>query len=114
MGIPEHLTCLLRNHHTGQEVTVRTRYGTTDWFQIRKGVHKGCVLSPCLFTLYAEYIMQNAGLDEELKRLLMKMKVESENVGLKVNFQKTKNMASGTITPWKIDGETVETVSDFI
>ena len=122
---------------------VRTGHGTTDWFQIGKGVLQGCILSPCLFNLYAEYIMRNAGLDEaqagikiagrninnlryaddttlmaeseeELKRLLMKVKEESEKVGLKLNIQKTKIMASGSITSWKIDGETVETVSDFI
>ena len=139
MGIPDHLTCLLRNLYTGQEATVRTGHGTTDWFQIRKGVHQGCILSPCLFNLYAEYIMRNAGLDEaqagikiagrninnlryandttlmaerkgELKSLLMKVK-ESEKVGLKLNIQKTKIMASGPITSWEIDGETV---ADFI
>jgi len=146
MGIPDHLTCLLRNLYAGQEVTVRTGHGTTDWFQIGKGVRQGCILSPCLFNLYAEYIMRNAGLEEtqagikiagrnitnlryaddttlmaeseeELKSLLMKVKVESENVGLKLlklNIQKTKIMASGPITSWEIDGETVETVSDFI
>ena len=143
MGIPDHLTCLLRNLYAGQEATVRTGHGTTDWFQIGKGVRQGCILSPCLFNLYAEYIMRNAGLDEaqagikiarrninnlryaddttlmaeneeELKSLLMKVKVESEKVGLKLNIQKTKIMASGPITSWEIDGETVETVSDFI
>src|SRR5574337_247235 len=143
MGIPEHLTCLLRNLYAGQEATVRTGHGTTDWFQIGKGVCQGCILSPCLFNLYAEYIMRNAGLEEtqagikiawkninnlryaddptlmaesedELKSLLMKVKEESEKVGLKLNIQKTKIMASGPITPWQIDGETVETVSDFI
>ena len=143
MGILDHLTCLLRNLYTGQEATVRTGHGTTDWFQIRKGVHQGCILSPCLFNLYAEYIMRNAGLDEaqagievagrninnftyaddttlmaeseeELKSLLMKAKEESERVGLKLNIQKTKIMASCTITSWQTDGETVETVSDFI
>ena len=136
MGIPDHLTCLLRNLYAGQEETVRTRHGTTDWFQIRKGVCQGCILSPCLFNLYAEYIMQNAVLDEaqagiktterninnlryaddttlmaeseeELKSLLMKIKEESETVGLKLNIQKTKNMASGPITSWEIDGKTV-------
>ena len=140
MGIPDHLTCLLRNLYTGQEATVRTGHGTTDWFQIGKGVHQGCILSPCLFNLYAEYIMRKAGLEEtqagikiagrninslryaddttlmaeseeELKSLLMKVKVESEKVGLKLNIQKTKIMASGPITSWEIDGETV---SDFI
>ena len=142
MGIPDHLTCLLRNLYAGQEVTIRTGHETTDWFQIGKGVHQGCILSSCLFNLYAEYIMQNAGLDEvqagikiagrniknlryaddttlkaevkeELKRRLMKVKEESENVGLKLNIQKTKIMASGPITPWQIDGETVKAVSDF-
>ena len=142
MGIPDHLTCLLRNLYAGQEAIVRTGHGTTDWFQIGKGVLQGCILSHCLFNLYAEYIMQNAGLDkaqagikiarrninnltyaddttlmaeseEELKSLLMKMKVESEKVGLKLNIQKTKIMASGPITSWEIDGETVETVSDY-
>ena len=140
MGIPDHLTCLLRNLYAGQEATVRTGHGTTDWFQIGKGVHQGCILSPCLFNLYAEYIMRNAGLEEaqagikiagrninnlryaddttlmaeseeELKSLLMKVKEESEKVGLKLNIQKTKIMASGPITSWEIDGETV---SDFI
>ena len=143
MGIPDHLTCLLRNLYAGQEVTIRTGHETTDWFQIGKGVHQGCILSSCLFNLYAEYIMQNAGLDEvqagikiagrnlknlryaddttlkaevkeELKRRLMKVKEESENVGLKLNIQKTKIMASGPITPWQIDGGTMETVTDFI
>ena len=141
MGIPDHLTCLLRNLYAGQEATVRTGHGTTDWFQIRKGVHQGCILSPCLFNLYAEYIMRNAKLDEaqagikiarrninnlryaddttlmaeseeELKSLLMKVKEESEKVGLKLNIQKIKIMASGLITSWQIDGETVETVTD--
>ena len=127
MGIPDHLTCLLRNLYTGQEATVRTGYGTTHWFQIWKGVHPGCLLSPCLFNLYAEYIMRNAGLEEaqagikiarrnvnnlryaddttlmaeseeELKSLLMELKEESEKVGLKLNIQKTKIMASGPIT----------------
>ena len=143
MGIPDHLTCLLRNLYAGQEATVRTGHGTTDWFQIGKGVRQGCILSPCLFNLYAEYIMRNAGLEEaqagikiarrninnlsyaddttlmaeseeELKNLLMKVKKESEKVGLKLSFQKTKIMASGPITSWQIDGETVETVADFI
>ena len=170
MGIPDHLTCLfllpwtwgissrrlqqstataqtqtcltLRNLYAGQEVTVRTGHETTDWFQIGKGVHQGCILSPCLFSLYAEYIMRNTGLEEaqagikiarriinnlryaddttlmaecekELKSLLMKVKEESEKVGLKVNIQKTKIMESGPITSWQIDGEMVETVSDF-
>ena len=139
MGVPDHLTCLLRN--AGQEATVRTGHGTTDWFQIGKGVCQGCVLSPCLFNLYAEYIMRNAGMDEtqagikiarrninlryandttvmaeseeELKILLMKVKEDSEKVGLKPNIQKTKIMASGPINSWQIDGETVETVTDY-
>ena len=143
MGIPDHLTCLLRNLCAGQEATVRTGHGTTDWFQIRKGVHQGCILSPCLFNLYAEYIMRNSELEEaqagikisgrninnlryaddttlmaeseeELKSLLMKVKEESEKVGLKLNIQRTKIMASGPITSWQIDGETVETVVDFM
>ena len=142
MGIPDHLTCLLRNVYAGQEATVRTGHGTTDWFQIGKGVHQGCILSPCLFNLYAEYIMRNAGLEEtqagikiagrninnlrytddttfmaeseELKSLLMTIKVESEKVDLKLNIQKTKIMASGPITSWEIDGETVERMADFI
>ena len=134
---------LLRNLYAGQEATVRTRHGTTDWFQIGKGVRQGCVLSPCLFNLYAEYIMRNAGLDkaqagikiagrninnlryaddttlmaeskEELKSLLMKVKEESENVGLKLKIQKTKIMVSGPINLWQINGETMETVKDFI
>ena len=135
--------CLLRNLYAGQEATVRTGHGTTDWFQIGKGVHQGCTLLPCLFNLYAEYIMRNAGLEEaqagikivgrninnlryaddttlmaeseeELKSLLMKVKEESEKLGLKLNIQKNKIMASGPISSWEIDGETVETVSDFI
>ena len=134
MGIPDRLTCLLRNLYVGQEATVRT--GPTDWFQIGKGVRQGCILSPCLFNFYAEYIKQNAGLEEaqagikiagrninnlryagdttllaeneeELKSLLMKVKEESEKVGLKLNIQKTKIMASSPITSWQIDGETV-------
>ena len=140
MGIQDHLTCLLRNLYAGQEATVRTGHGTTDWFQIGKRVRQGCILSLCLFNLYAEYIMRNAGLEEaqagikiarrninnlryaddttlmaeseeELKSLLMKVKVESEKVGLKLHIQKMKIMASGPITSWEIDGETV---SDFI
>ena len=137
MGIPDHLTCLLRNLYVGQEATVRTRHGTTDWFQIEKGAYQGYILSPCLFNFYAEYIMRNTGLDEaqarfkiagrnisnadgttlmaeseeEPKSLLMKLEEESENVGLKLNIQKTKIMASGQITSWQIDGETV---ADFI
>src|SRR5574340_1241595 len=143
MGISDHVTCLLRNLYASQEATVRTGHGTTDWFQTGKGVHQGCILSPCLFNFYAEYIMRNAGLEKaqagikiagininnlryaddttlmaenegELKSLLMKVKVESEQVGLKLNIQKTKIMASGPITSWEIDGETVERVSDFI
>ena len=142
MGIPDHLTCLLRYLYAGQEATVQTGHGTTDWFQIGKGIRQGCILSPCLFNLYAEYIMRNIGLDEaqagikiasrninklrytddttltaeseELKSLLMKVKEESEKVVLKLNIQKTKIMASGPITSWQIDGETVETVADFI
>ena len=137
MGISNHLICLLRNLYAGQEATVKTGHGTTDWFQIGKGVRQGCVLSPCLFNLYAEYIMRNAGLEEaqarrilnnlryaddttlmaeseeELKSLLMKVKVESQKFGLKLNIQKMKIMASGPITSWEIDGETMETVSDF-
>ena len=128
MGIPDHLTCLLRNLYAGQEATVRTGHGATDWLHIGKGVREGCILSSCLFNLYAEYILQNAGLDEaqagikiagrninnlryaddttlmaenkkELKSLLMKVK-ESEKAGLKLNIQKTMIMASGTITSW--------------
>ena len=135
MGIPDHLTCLLRPLYAGQEAAVRTGHGTTDSFQIGKGVCQGCILSPCLFNLYAEYIMRNTGLEEtqagikiarsninnlmaeseeELKSLLMKVKVESEKVGLKLNIQKTKIMASSPITSWEIEGETVETVTDFI
>ena len=142
MGILDHLTCFWRSLYTGQEATVRTGYGTIDWFQIRKGVHQGYKLSPCLFNLYAEYIMRNAGLDEaqagikiarrninnlrytddttmmaeieeELKSLLMKVKEESEKVDLQQNIQKTKIMASGPITSWQIDGETMERVTDF-
>ena len=142
MGIPDHLTCLLRNLYAGQEATVRTGHGTTDRFQTGKGENQGCILSPCLFNLYAEYIMKNAGLEEaqagikiagrninnlrytddalmaeseeELKNLLMKVREKSEKVELKFNIQKTKIMASGPITSWQIDGETMETVSDFI
>ena len=139
MRIPDHLICLFRNLYAGQEATVRTRHGKTDWFQIGKGVHQGRILSPCLFNLYAEYIMRNAGLQEvqagikiagrninhliyaddstlmaeskELKSLLIKVKEESEKVGLKLNIRKTKIMASGPITLWQTDGETV---ADFI
>ena len=138
MGIPNHLTCLLRNLYASQEATFRTGHGTKDWFQIGKGVQHSCILSPFLFNLYTEYIMRNAGLDEaqvgikiarrninnlryaddttvmaeseELKSLLMNVK-ENEKVGLKLNIQKTKIMASGPITSWQIDGETV---ADFI
>ena len=139
MGIPVYLTCLLRNLYAGQEATVITGHGTTDWFHIRKGVHQECVLSPCLFNLYAEYIMLNARQDEaqpgikiaggninklryadgttlmiereeELKSLLIK---ESEKVGLKLSIQKTKIMASGPITSWQIDGETMERGTDY-
>ena len=142
MGIPDHVTCLLRNLYAGQEATVRTGHGTTDWFQTGKGVRQGCILSPCLFNLYAEYIVRHTGLDEtqagikiagrninnlryadditlmaeskeELKSLLMKVKEESEKVGLKLNIQKTKIMASDPITSWQIDGETVETVAVY-
>ena len=143
MGIPDHLTRLLRNLYAGQEATVRTGHGTTDWFQIGKGVRQGCILSPCLFNLYAEYIMRNAGLEEaqagikiprrninnlryaddttlmaeseeELKSLLMKVKEESENVDLRLSIQKTKIMAFGPITSRQIDGETMETVRNLI
>ena len=140
MGIPDHLTCLLRNVYSA---TVRTGHGTTDWFQIGKGERQGCILSPCLYNSYAEYIMRNAGLEEtqagikiagrnnnnhryaddttfmaeseeELKSLLMKVKEESEKVGLKLNTQKAKILASDPITLWQIDGVTVETMADFI
>ena len=143
MGISDHLSCLLRNLYAGQEAIVRIRHGTMDWFKIGKGVRQGCILSPCLFNLYAEYIKQNARLDEaqagikiagrninnlryaddttlmteseeELKSLLMKVKEKSEKVGLKLNIQKTKIMVSGPITSWQTDGETVEIVTDFI
>ena len=135
MRMPDHLTCLLRNLYAGQEVTVRTGHETTDWFQIGKGVRQGCILSPCLFNLHAEYIMWNTRLaeaqagikidgrninnlryaddttlmtesEEELKSLLVKVKVESEKVGLKLNIQKTKIMAPSAITSWQIDGNT--------
>ena len=143
MEVSDHLTCLLRNLYAGQEATVRTGLGKTDWLQIGKGVCQGCTLSLCLFNLYAEYIMRSAGLEEtqagskiagrnintlryaddttlmaeseeELKSILMKVKEESEKVGLMLTIQKKKIMASSPITPWEIDGETVETVSDFI
>ena len=143
MGIPDHHTCRLRNLQAGQEATVCTSHGTIDWFKIGKGVGQGCLFSPCLFNLYAEYIVQNVRLDEaqarikiagrninnlryaddttfmaeseeELKSLLVKVKDDSEKVGLKVNIQKNKIMASGPITPWQIDGEATETVTDFI
>ena len=143
MEIPDHLTCLLRNLYASQKATVRTGHGTTDWFQIGKGVCQGCILSPCLlFNLHAEYIMRNAGLgeaqagikiarrninnhryaedttlmaeSEELKSLLMKVKEESEKAGLKLNIQKTEIMASGPITSWQIDGEIMGTLTDFI
>ena len=143
MGLPDYLICLLRNLYAGQEATVRTGHGTTDWFQIRKGICQGCILSHCLFNFYAEYIMRNAGPDKaqagikiagrnisnlryaddatlmadsegELKSLLMKVKERHEKVGLKLNIQKTKIMASGPITSWQIYRETMETVTDFI
>ena len=140
IGIPDHLTFLLRNLHVDQETTARSGHGTTDWFQIGKEVCQGYILSPCLFNLYVVYIMQNSGLDEtqagiqiainnlryaddssltaeskeELKSLLMKVKEKSEKAGLKLNTQKTKIMASGPITPWQIDREIIETVTDFI
>jgi len=138
MGIPDHLSCFLRNLYACQEATVRTRHGITDWFQIRKGAHQGCMLSVCLFDLYAGYIMQNTWLseaqdgkkisitsdtqmtpplmeenEEELKSLLMKVKEESAKAGLKLNIQKIKIMASGPITSWQIDGEKMETVRGF-
>ena len=142
MGIPDHPICLLRNLYAGQEATVRTGYGITDWFQIGNGVSQGCILSPCLFNFYAEYIMRNTRIDEaqagikiakkninnlryadtttlmaeseeELKSLLMKLKEESEKVDLKLNIQKIKIMASGPITSWQIDGKTMETVTDY-
>ena len=143
MGIPDHLTCFLRSLYAAQEATVRTGHGKMDWFQIGKGVHQGCILLPHLFNLYAEYIVQNAWLDEaqigikvarrninnlsyaddsilmaeskeEQKSLLMKMKEESEKAGLKLNIQKTKIMASSPITSWQIEEETMETITDFI
>ena len=143
MGIPDHPTCLLRNLYAGQEATIKIGHGTMDWFKIGKVICQSYILSPCLFKLYAEYIAQNARLDEsqaeikiggrninnlryaddttlmaesqeELKSLLMKVKEESEKVGLKLNIQKAKVMASGPITLWQIDGESVKTVSNFI
>ena len=143
MGIPDCLTCLLRNLYAGQEATVRTRHGTTEWFEIGKGVSQGYILSPSSFNLHAEYIIQNARVDEaqagikiagrninnfrytddtmlmaeskeELKSLLMQVKEESEKTGLKLNIQKTKIMATSSITSWQIDRETVETVREFI
>ena len=143
MGIPEHLTCLLRNLYAGQEAVGKTGHGTTNWFQIGKGVRQGCVLSPCLFNLYAQHIMRNAGLDDaeagikiarrninnlryaddttlmvesedELESLLMGVKEVNEKPGLKLSIQKTKIMAPGPITSWQIDGETMEMLTDFI
>ena len=143
MRIPNHLTCVLRNLYAAKKAAVRTRHGTTDWFQIGQGLHQGYISSPCLFNVYAEYIMRNTGLEEaqagikfavkninslryaddttfmkeseeELKSLLMKVKEESEKLGLKLNIQKIKIMASGPITSWQIDGETVKTVTDFV
>ena len=143
MGIPVHLTCLLRNLYAGQEATVRTGHGTTDWFQIGKGVHEDFIFSSCLFNVYAEYIMQNAWLDkaqagikiagrninnlryadettlmaeseEELRSLLMKVKEESKKPGFKLSIQKRKILASSPITSWQIDVETMETVKEFI
>ena len=143
MGIPDHLTCLLRNVYVGQEATVRTGHGTTDWFQIGKGVPQGCILSFCLLNVYTEYLMRNAGLDEaqagikisgrntnnfryadditlmaeskeEIKNLLMKVKEESEKVRLKLNIQKTNILVLDHIISWQIDGEKMKTVTDFI
>ena len=143
LGIPDHLACLLRSLYAAQEATVRTRHRIMDWFKIGKGVHQGCILSPCLFNLYAEYIIWNARLDEaqagiktggrnindlrytdnttlmteteqDLKSPLMKVKEESEKAGLKLNIQQIKIMASSPITSWQTDGETMETVRDFI
>ena len=142
MGISDYLTCLLKNLYASQDSTVRTRHGTMDWFKIGKGVRQGCILSPCLFNLYAEYIMRNAELDEaqdgirtagrninnlryaddttlmakskeELKSLLMRVKEKSEKAGLKVNIPKAQIMALGPITSWQIDGETMERVRKF-
>ena len=142
MAIPDHLTRLLRNLYAGQKATVRTGHGTTDWFQIGKGVRQCCILSPCLFNFYAEYIMRNAGLEkaqagiktskrninylrcandttllaekEELKSLLMNVKEKSEKVALKLNIQKIKIMTSSPITSWQTHGETMERMTDFI
>ena len=142
MGIPNHLTCILKNLYASQAATVRIELGTIDWFQIRKGVHQSYILLSCLFNLYAEYIMRNAGLDEaqagikisrrninnlkyaddttlmaenkELKSFLMQVKEESERDGLKLNIQETKIMASGPITSWRKGGETMQSVADFI
>ena len=142
MGIPDHVFCLVSNLYSGQEATVRIRDGTTDWFQIGKGVCQDCISSPCLFNLYAEYIMGNVGLaeaqaeikvavrninnlrcaddttlmaesEEELKSLLIKMKEVSEKAGLRLNIKKTNIMASSPITSWQIDGETMEIVRHF-
>ena len=143
MGMPDHLTCLLRRLYAGQETTVRTGHGTTDWFQVGKGAHQGCILSPCLFNLYSESIMQNPRLDEvqarikvarrninnlryvddttlmaeseeELNSFLLKVKEENEQADLKLSIQKTKIMTSGPVTSWQIHGERMETVTDFI
>ena len=143
MGIADHITCLLGNLYAGQEATARTRHGTMDWFKIGKGVHQGYILPPCLFNLYAEYIMRNAGMDESkagikiaerninnlryandttlmaeskdpLKRLLIRVKEESEKTGLKLNVLKTKIIASSPIPSWQIEGGKVEAVTDFI
>ena len=142
MGIPDHLICLLRNLYAAQEAIVRTGHGTTDWFQIGKGIHQGCIFLPCLVNLCAEYIIRNARLDEaqfgskitgrnisnlryaddttpmaereELKSLSMKVKEESKKFGLKPNIQKTKIMSSGPIISWKIDGETLETMTQTL
>ena len=141
MGIPDHLTCLLTYLYAGQEATVRIGHGKTDWFQIGKGIHQGCILTSCLFNLYAEYIMRNTGLDEaqagtkiarrsinnlryaddttlmaeseELKSLLINVKEESEKVDFKLNILKTKIMVSGPITSCQIHGETVQTMTDY-